>query len=145
MGRLPNEYDWRYSYELGLAHFDMLVARGIGDFGGARSTFAVPGPRQSDSDLLAMKNPGALITERVPGSRSIIGKPIGVVQTFVWELVRPHDCPHHVKHRPGLTPAAHHGWRINRWPRRRKEFWTAIAALATLTTALVALIKFLSS
>jgi len=130
------EYDWRQGHDLGLATFRKGVVCGVGDSRGTSSTWTVPGPRQSDSDFLAMNHSGALVTEKVPDSRSIIGKPLGVVQTHLWELVQPHDCPYHMKHRPGWTPNQHHSSWVTRWPRRRKELLAVLVALGGLATLL---------
>jgi hypothetical protein len=50
---------------------------------------------------------GALVTESDADSPGILGRVRGVAQTFLWNLVRPHDCEHFMEHRPGLTPSQH--------------------------------------
>lgn len=109
-GRIKgDEYDPRIDQNLGTV--DWLyggVKCGVGDHRGASTSWAVPGPRQSNREFMTMwANNGALVTEPDPGKPGILGRVRGVAQTFLWNLVRPHDCEHLMKHRPGLTPIQH--------------------------------------
>jgi hypothetical protein len=104
-----DEYDPRIGQDLGTV--DWLyggVKCGVGDHRGARTSWAVPGPGQSNREFITMwGNGGALVTENDPKSRGILGRVRGVAQNFLWNLVRPHDCEHFIEHRPGLTPSQH--------------------------------------
>jgi hypothetical protein len=109
-GRIKgDEYDPRIGQNLGTV--DWLyggVKCGVGDHRGASTSWAVPGPRQSNHEFMSMwRNDGALVTEPDPDSSGILGQVRGVAQTFLWNLVRPHDCENFIEHRPGLTPSQH--------------------------------------
>lgn len=104
-----DEYDPRIGQDLGTV--DWLyggVKCGVGDHRGASTSWAVPGPRQSNREFMSMWGKGgALVTESDADSPGILGRVRGVAQTFLWNLVRPHDCEHFMEHRPGLTPSQH--------------------------------------
>jgi hypothetical protein len=108
-GRIKgNEYDPRVGQHIGIA--DWLyggVKCGIGDFRDGVTAWAVPGPRESTAGFLRMNHSGALVRVQDASAPGPLGASKGVAQTIVWNVVRPHDCPHFIKHRPGLTPCEH--------------------------------------
>jgi hypothetical protein len=67
----------------------------------------LPGPREDIGSFMRMGHTGAVVSVSDPAAPGPLGKIKGVAQTFIWNVVRPHDCPHLIKHRPGLTPAEH--------------------------------------
>jgi uncharacterized protein with LGFP repeats len=113
---------------------ERMVTCGIGDRRGPGSSF-IKRPK-NDEQFLSSK-PGVLIGE-TDVSKSTGGAEgvIGAVSTERWALVRPHDCPHRLRYRPGLSPAQH----VERRERKQQQWHTVTPYVigAVAATALVA-------
>jgi hypothetical protein len=80
------------------------VKCGIGDDRGPNTTWQVPRPYGDNLEFkIKMSGKGAFVFDPPRGD----GQLKGVAQTYLWKLVRPHDCEYFVPHRPGLTPSQH--------------------------------------
>lgn len=137
-GRIKHEFDFRQQPDLG--RVDWLqggVRCGVGDHRGPRSTWSIRRDQDVREFLAMWGDNGAVVTIDDPESRGILGNVIGVVQTFRWPLVRPHDCPYFMKHVPGRTPHEHIELRESRRSARIKN---AIYLAAAILAAAVALI-----
>jgi hypothetical protein len=134
-----SEYDPTRWYELGVDESAPFgVACGIQDVRGPGTSWHVRGRREDASHFLRNMAPGTLVTVPDPTSPGLLGRVVGVAQTQLWGLVRPHDCPHIMKHHPGLTPKEHITLRMR--ARERRMRWARDLAIALGATVVGGLI-----
>lgn len=132
-GRISHEYDFRRQNDLGSA--DWLtggVRCYLGEARGARSMWAVRGTQATGKFLDLWGDSGAVVNEPDPDYPGPLGNVIAVVQTFVWPLVRPHNCPHFTRHHPGLAPREVSAWKERRSAHRWKALGVVVGAVATI-------------
>ena len=132
-GEIRHEYDARYGNDLGTADWIKGGVRcGVGDGRGPATTWALR--RDADPrEFLSQGWGGALITgEPGPKFKGPLGNPIAYVQTFTWQLVRPHDCPYFVEHQPGNRPVEHVGLKTGERRERVRTFWIVAGAIAAI-------------
>jgi hypothetical protein len=143
MGQMiGSEYDKSRSQDLGSEGGSAFgVACGLGQPQAASTVWTRPGPRQTTSEFLNQGHAGTLVRVADPSARSPFGRVVGVAQTFMWMLVRPHECPQFMRHRPGWTPSKHLEQRWRQWAMRVivGAFATALASAAV--AGLVTLLK----
>jgi hypothetical protein len=140
MGQLQgSEYDTTRHQDLGVdAVSNFGLACGIDQPNGPRTTWLTPNSFPNPTDIYSAK--GGIIYGPDPSGRNPLGVIVARTNNYVWSIVRPHDCPHFMKYRPGLTPAQNidvrERDRIVRWA-VRTFIGAVLAVLAGLFVAAV--------
>lgn len=111
--------------------------------GTATSWFVQGNQEYRDFSREAFRWSGAIVSVPDPESRSLMGRIVGVAQTFRWNLVQPHDCPYFVKHEPGLRPVEHIGRRAQLKKDRIESLrkWLTVPLVSAVIAAAVILLR----
>lgn len=134
-----SEYDPTMGQDLGIdsgTPFGVMCALGRSE-GPGRPTFHVPGRRETQAEFMQHRSEGFIIREPDASLPSPFGRVVGVVQTFVWPLVRPHSCQAFMRYKAGLSPAQHVDARegVRKW-RKRAVVGLLTVVLGSLATVL---------
>ncbi len=126
-GDMDREYDFRRGNSLGIAKWIRGgVKCGVSAPFAPRTTWTTRDAMPPDMYSRTIDSSAPV---HLPGSDNPL-YPDALAQTFIEQLVRPHDCRQFIKYRPGRAPREHPDERRQ----RIRTFWVVVAGLGGLAT-----------